>query len=925
MGDRSKSKFWTAAGASSEEEESDIESEEEEEIEETAAPARKTGYFSSDDDDDLPQRRVVKSKKDKLLDEMRTALRDVKNHAKIDDAGQLLSDYDNVMKLLSRAPQTGLGNKPPKLILAALADLEDWSNTAPKLNAAGHRFANLLKQRLRKGAKALEAEMTAWRANPDLGSEAEKESGEEESEEESAESGEESGPEGPEDEGAVRNKWLKRPSNEEGSDDEEDEDESGDDDEVSGIDKWRKKEPAKKDKTRIRVSDSDDDEEHEGDSDKSDESEAEEGEEKKEEDEEARARREEEERKAREAEEKKDLTPEEVARRLGLLLAAVGRKKTDAARQIEQLQFLSRKATQPLQRLQVLVALASAQINAGVVRATSWRACAETVQRVLSLLRTETGLTLDETDQQASAAAVAAAVASAGADLAPEGTMASGKVSGNILVMVERLDDDLTRSLQQMDPHSSDYPTRMGDENVLLDLLAQAQEHYAALNVTRSAVTIAARRVERLYYVKERGASNQRALLRELELLVYANGTERQRARVALCIVYYDANNDRFHDARDLLLRTRLQEVCAYADVETQILFNRAMVQLGLSAFRKCLITEAHGCLSDLYAAPTPARELLGQGISPSARFSQEPRDAKQEAAERRRQLPYHMHVNLELVEAAHLISAMLLEAPLMAAAQASSSAPAVSDSRKRVISRYFRRQLDYHERQIFTGPPQNTREVVIAATKALLACDWRRCVELVQGLKVWAVVPNAEAVKALLRQRVQEEGLRVFMLSLSQHYASISVERLVEMFELPLQTVHSILAKMIIGEEVRASLDQPTGALVPQRVEPNRLQSLSLAVVDKASYFVETNERLLDAKTGAYGYNKGSGAQDSSMSGAQQGQYYGGYRQGGMRGGQQRGGRGGYQRRGGYQGSTGGRQYQGQRTQNQQQQQTAQ
>lgn len=36
--------------------------------------------------------------------------------------------------------------------------------------------------------------------------------------------------------------------------------------------------------------------------------------------------------------------------------------------------------------------------------------------------------------------------------------------------------------------------------------------------------------------------------------------------------------------------------------------------------------------------------------------------------------------------------------------------------------------------RQVFTGPPENIRDHVIAASKRLMEGDWRRCADLILG-----------------------------------------------------------------------------------------------------------------------------------------------------------------------------------------------
>ena len=56
------------------------------------------------------------------------------------------------------------------------------------------------------------------------------------------------------------------------------------------------------------------------------------------------------------------------------------------------------------------------------------------------------------------------------------------------------------------------------------------------------------------------------------------------------------------------------------------------------------------------------SQELLAQGTN---RWHD--KDVEHERLERRRQIPYHMHINPDLLEVCHFVSALFLEMPHMA------------------------------------------------------------------------------------------------------------------------------------------------------------------------------------------------------------------------------------------------------------------
>ncbi|MBZ3886267.1 Eukaryotic translation initiation factor 3 subunit C [Sciurus carolinensis] len=137
------------------------------------------------------------------------------------------------------------------------------------------------------------------------------------------------------------------------------------------------------------------------------------------------------------------------------------------------------------------------------------------------------------------------------------------------------------------------------------------------------------------------------------------------------------------------------------------------------------------------------------------------------------------------------------------------------NDAHRRVISKQLLHQLQVGKQQSMLGPAESMREHVVAASKAMKLGDWKTCHSFIINEKMngilWDLFPEADKVRKKLVRKIQEESLKTYIFTYSSVYNSISMETLSDMFELDLPTVHSIISKMIISEEVLTSIDQPT------------------------------------------------------------------------------------------------------------------
>ncbi|KAJ3696232.1 hypothetical protein LUZ60_001609 [Juncus effusus] len=395
-----------------------------------------------------------------------------------------------------------------------------------------------------------------------------------------------------------------------------------------------------------------------------------------------------------------------------------------------------------------------------------------------------------------------------------------GKVWGNLVAIVERLDSEFLKSLQGTDPHTKDYVERLRDEPLFMVVAQNVQEYLEQINDFKSAARVALQRVGMVYYKPQevyRTMRNQttgetypessREFMDNLVSLIFEYGDERTKARAMLYDIYHHTILDEYPATRDLLLTSNLEDEIQSMDLSSKILFHRAMAQLGLCAFRAGLVDEAYECLTELYQSG-PVRENLAQCVSHSLYQEKTP---EKEKAERRRQMPYHMHINVELLEATHLTCAFLAERPCLR----------LESKYKHLnpVLKTFRCLVEISERQAFEGPPENVRAHIMAVTRAVKsgACD------SFEGVHVKFDFSGKYGIIDTLKESIKEEALRAYLLSYSSCYESIRWDQMAMMVDLDQDSVFSVLIRMRDDDELDFAWDDPTLSVVFRNVEQTR------------------------------------------------------------------------------------------------------
>jgi len=859
------SKFF--GGRSDSDTSSDSETDSEPEIQIKTKPTTRVNAAFLFSDDEADEKRVVRSAKEKRYEAIYGNIKTIKNCRKTKDFNQMLSSFEDLQKNFDKAKPVIAKEEngvTPRFYLRTLVEMEDlvnetWEDSAGRKNLSKINGKSLgaLRQKLRKYIReGHDEDVAKFRENPDADDDDEEKGDDEDSgdgsdtdtraksEEKEAKSSKSKRDKMVDDDDSDSEDWMS-----------EDSSSSSDSDIIASTstytrdmflkkavdpekeakrkEKEDKKAEARQDrKNKLKAKQLESDEEDDDDEggwisvDKSS---------------------------AKVAMFPKDaeITNELVIKKLAEIMAARGKKKTNRKEQIELLTELATIGQEhdlgPGIHIKIKFAIIAALFDynpklSDAMKPDSWEKCMKGVEELLDLLDEQgenitTGEHILEENEQL--------------DKAPY------KIRGCFLTAMERLDEEFIKVLKNCDAHSNEYVDRLKDEPKLTIILDKADKLVQKTGSASEICRIYLKRIEHIYFKfdpeviekkngkLEGGKETSSDMIDRLCKYIYSkDNTDRLRTRAILCHIYHQAIHDNWFAARDLMLMSHLQDSVHHSDPVTQILYNRTMVQLGLCGFRHAEIKDAHNALLDIQLGGR-SKELIAQGLLPQRQHEKILRSSEQEKIEKARQMPFHMHINLELLECVYLVSAMLIEIPYLAAHE--------YDARRRMISKSYYQQLRSSERQALVGPPESMREHIVAASKAMRNGDWRKARDFIvndkMNAKVWDLFYDADSVRAMLSRKIQEESMRTYLFTFSNVYDSISIPILASMFELEENCVHALVSKMIINEELMASLDQPSQCVVMHRTEPSRVQALALQLSDKVSQLVENNERLLEQR----------------------------------------------------------------------------
>jgi hypothetical protein len=391
----------------------------------------------------------------------------------------------------------------------------------------------------------------------------------------------------------------------------------------------------------------------------------------------------------------------------------------------------------------------------------------------------------------------------------------------SMISILEKLEIELYKAMQYTDQNSSEYISRLRDELKFLLLCSKVEVFYAEFNDQVSISKVYLMIILHIYYKNEesikkmierfnlnlnrdeyliKSCENPEKFITSLCNKIYQYNDEKVKIKAMLCNIYFLCIHNQYESAKNLFKRSCVFELIhLLKDDGLKIIYNRTLTQLGLCAFRTGKYTDSFQYLNPLCSTGTSKlKEFLAQSYNKEMEKS----SIFFEKEEKKRMIPYIMTINIDEIESTYYLVSMIIDLPNILLFKLGKN--------YKPFNLIFKKLLENYEKQIFNGPPETIKELILSSTSFLTKGDWKNCSDLINTLKIYNHHKN-ENIKNILNNAIKETGLKCFIIFYSNQYSSFSLENLSKKMQLDKQIVKKIVNEMILDRTINGKWNNNT------------------------------------------------------------------------------------------------------------------
>ena len=320
------------------------------------------------------------------------------------------------------------------------------------------------------------------------------------------------------------------------------------------------------------------------------------------------------------------------------------------------------------------------------------------------------------------------------------------KIKGSIVGIVERIDEEFVKLLSLIEQSDiSTYQMIYSDEYNVISLLFRAMHIYKKQQAViksqenQGTVRLAMRLVDKLYYrpnaanvgifqilskeLKIKLPDPISFIVAQVKFLITEQPDQKVAAQSCLFLIYHLALNDDFKNSHFYFTHFYY----SLSDVVTSVLYNRTLCQVALCAFRLGKYEVTCELLKSIYLANN-IKELLGQ--TSDAFTNADIQNDEFESTEKKRALPWHLHIPDEVIDSALLLSMMIMELPMLAI-----------HYRTETPDTLFKELYFDFVKNVHHNPPETSKDYVFLVAQCLIQGKWEEALEIAGTLPIWGFI----------------------------------------------------------------------------------------------------------------------------------------------------------------------------------------